>query len=91
VLARHAAVTGPLEERLGGISAELAVLERESAGPRPRRTIEPQAQRYLYWLDKWDKGSTGERRAILTHALNGRVLVISPDQGTERIKVSRAG
>jgi hypothetical protein len=88
VLSRHAAVTGPLEERLGSIATELAALEAESAAPAPRRTIPPRAQRYLYWLDKWDSGSTGERRQILVQALNGRVLVVEPGSGgTERIKV----
>ena len=92
VLARHAAVTGPLEARLGEIATELAALEAESATPAPRRTISPQAQSYLYWLDLWMSGTTGEKRQILGHALAGRVIVVSPfHSSAERIKVRPVG
>jgi DNA invertase Pin-like site-specific DNA recombinase len=92
VLTRHAAVTGPLEVRLGEIATELGELEAESAAPAPRRTISPQAQSYLYWLDMWMSGTTGEKRQILSHALAGRVIVVSPFlSSAERMKVRPAG
>jgi DNA invertase Pin-like site-specific DNA recombinase len=91
VLARYAAVTGPLEARLGSIATGLAAIEAESADPSPGRTIPARDQAYLYWLDRWMSGTTGEKRQILAHALGGRVIVVESGRGAERIEVRPAG
>jgi len=79
VRSRYDKVTRPLEDRLAAIATELEAAGAESALPTPRRTIPARDQSYLGWLDTWDSAtSVGERRAILAHALAGRVIVVSP-------------
>jgi DNA invertase Pin-like site-specific DNA recombinase len=94
VRARHASLTAPLEKRLAEIGPELEALASESATPEPgTRTIPERDQAYLYWLDLWDTGETGERRPILARALAGRVIVVSPYHDlarTPRIQVRAA-
>lgn len=85
---RHKGLTEPLEERLGSISAELAELTPENTLPAPSRTIPDRDAAWIYWLDRWTAGKTGEKRQILRHALDGRRIVVSPGRGTERVSVA---
>lgn len=88
VRARHARATEPLEARMVELSAELDSIALVP-DPNPGRTIPDRDMAYLYWLDQWERGTTGERRQILTHALGGRVIVVESGRGTDRIKVRK--
>lgn len=78
-LQRHDAICGPLDSRLGEISAELSGL----AIDKPivdlgLRTIPAADQEYGFWLAKWQDGTTGERRAMLITALRGKRPIVGP-------------
>jgi DNA invertase Pin-like site-specific DNA recombinase len=76
-LARHDAICAPLEERQRDIRAELRTLAEEEPEPvPPGRTIPARDVAFVDWLDRWDEGTPGERRAMVIRALNGRRLTV---------------
>jgi site-specific DNA recombinase len=80
-LQRHDAICGPLDSRLGEISAELAGLAvAKPSVDLGRRTIPAADKEYGWWLDKWmsDTTTTGERRGMLLTALQGKRPIVGP-------------
>jgi DNA invertase Pin-like site-specific DNA recombinase len=79
-LARHDAASGPLEKRQKEIAAELEALIMAEPEPVPPglRRISARDMAHIDWLDRWESGSTIDRRAILLMALHGRRIVVSP-------------
>ena len=81
-LARHDAVTGPLDARLADLRAKREAL---NGAPGPV----PAAQSRAGWAARWENATHDERRALLRTALRGRVLVVGPADPADRANVTR--
>ena len=81
-LARHDAVTGPLDARLADLRAKREAL---NGAPGPV----PAAQSRAGWAARWEGATHDERRALLRTALRGRVLVVGPADPADRADVTR--
>ena len=81
-LARHDAVTGPLDARLAGLRAKREAL---NGAPGPV----PAAQSRAGWAARWEDAAHDERRALLRTALRGRVIVVGPADPADRANVTR--
>ena len=77
-LARHDAVTRPLDARMAVLKAELDDLGHAQLAPPVGRQIPARDQRHIGWLESWQEGSNTDRRAMVSRALQGRRLVIGP-------------
>ena len=76
-LARHVRCGEPLEERQRAIrGGGLASPTRAGAVPPGLRTLCARDTAWVDLLDRWDSGSSGERRAVVLRALNGRRLIV---------------
>jgi len=81
-LARHDAVTGPLDARLADLRAKREAL---NGAPGPV----PAAQSCAGWAARWENATHDERRTLLRTALRGRVLVVGPADPADRANVTR--
>ena len=92
-LARHDAICEPLEARQREIREELASLalrEPEVVPPGLRR-LPASETAWVDLLDRWDSGSSGEKRAMVLRALNGRTMVVGRALRDGKLMVGRDG
>jgi hypothetical protein len=81
-LARHDAITGPLDARL----AKLRVQREELAGP-PAPVPARKSRRE--WLARWEDATPQQRMDLLRGALSGALLQVSQDGTVEMIRPER--
>ena len=81
-LARHDAVTGPLDARLADLRTKRETL---NGAPGPV----PAAQSRAGWAARWEGATPAERRTLLRMALRGRVIVVGPADPADRADVTR--
>jgi site-specific DNA recombinase len=72
----------PVQARQRAIPSELAALAAAEPEPLPPgvRTLPAADVAWLDWLDRWDRGTSGERRSMVLRALGGRKIVVGPGQ-----------
>ena len=77
-LQRHDAICAPLEARQEAIRLELASLAESEPEPLPPGLSHPPTRdlAHVDWLDRWDRGTPGERRAMVLRALAGRRITV---------------
>ena len=81
-LARHDAICGPLDSRLAEIARLVGVISAPLPALGPEVLTIPRAdQEYGWWLAKWQSSSTGEKRAMVLRALQGKRPVVGPGRG----------
>jgi hypothetical protein len=91
-LARHDAITRPLDARLAAIALEQAGLAATEQPALTGRTLPARDVSWLGWLEAWDEGTVAERRALVVRALGGRRLTVGPGKAarfdSERVTVA---